>query len=234
MALATGIREILLEGVVFKVISSIWNALKGQLGSQAGEMIQKRLNEKGRGLADEAVFGKLLAQASISKDKKNMIIDALQQLESADRVNGTCHARAFRMIIALDPSEGETAITTDKDDKKKIVQDPDYIHPGINILKLIGNICNNPQEAILLMGVVGAMQDAPFGTIDQFTRWLKTAGKQTIINNWQSVADYGDQLATRAEARRNDFKKSPVWKKLLGIRKETWLEKILNAHRARR
>ncbi|MFZ2188520.1 MAG: hypothetical protein WAV73_03100 [Candidatus Moraniibacteriota bacterium] len=192
-------------GEVFEVMSAgafasfftnklpgIWNALKsGMTHPVVQEWGKRKLAPKG--LQDESIFGYLFAKANMG-DKKPMLIRVLRQLEDVDHKLGTKFAQNFRLIIALDAiGRGiiDVTQTTDKDGKVTIKKTPGECdkHSGIPILELMARECNTEAEMMQFVIAIGAMQDAPFGTIGEFKHWATEVALPTILSFFDSNAN---------------------------------------------
>lgn len=218
----------LTEGVIFRWLANIWGTLKGGMANPTvQEWAKTRLAPKG--LDDESVFSFVLAKADM-KGKKLELVRVLNQLEATDKVAGTRYVRNFRLIVAMD-AIGRGKVKVEKKDKEgrvvevKDIPDPTWVHPGLSILELLAEECRSDAEMIQFIMACGAMQDAPFGTLDELKRWAKKAAWPWISAQWnglksgvKSACQSGEQYYQGLEASMDDFDSQPLWQKIFNPR----------------
>lgn len=210
MAIGGFVSEMLAEGVIFNWISRSWRAIFGGVGH---EIVQDFIKEKIKpaGLDDENIFAYIFSVSKYkdgdktkgkfgSKKKWDIFSETLAKMDGEDYNNKTHYLKNFRLIITID-AIGRGCIKTsipDKNDPKKTTKiietpDPNYIRPGISILQDMITSCSTENEFRSHILVVGAMQDAPFGTLDEITQWTKTVGfpllHQALVNTNQGIRD---------------------------------------------
>ncbi|MFZ2154007.1 MAG: hypothetical protein WAV16_02135 [Candidatus Moraniibacteriota bacterium] len=210
MAIGGFVSEMLAEGVIFGWIKRIWNSIFSGVGQEVvGNFVKNGLTPKG--LDDENIFAYIFAtsQYELVKGKKVLVgTDAkwkmakktITKLIEEDSVNGTKYMRNFRMIIALDAiGRGEVTVKV-PDPKKpqaapKLVNKPDpkYVRPGVSILRNMILSCSTEKEFRTYIMLVGAMQNAPFGTLDEMLHWAKAVGlpflHQALIKTGEVTRD---------------------------------------------
>ena len=196
MDILGSIREALTEGFIFKLVSKLWDRFFGGIAHDVvKEYVKKQLNPKS--LDDENLFSLYLAKAKASEGKKSILRQAIKELQDADRANNTDYVKHFRIIVALDATGGGTIATRDKWGKVIITPDPSYQQPGITILEEMCEVCTTKEEFILAIMVTGAIQDAPFGTIDELMHWIK---KHALPIIWSQLTKLPGQIDGTCEA----------------------------------
>lgn len=209
MAILKFLSETFAEGFIYNWARKAWNMLfKGATQDTIADIVKKKLEPKG--LDDENIFSFIFAKAGIEVSKKLLLEKVLCKLEEADKRNGTKHVRNFRLIVAIDALGPNTTTTKDLKGKLVAVPDPAYVRPGITILEEMAKRCTNEEEFTLAIMATGAMQDAPFGTLDEFSFWFKKTAFPEIKKCLQSIADSKkDILAGIAEVKEKIDTKPP-------------------------
>lgn len=209
MAIGGALIEMLTEGVVFRWLSSIWTALRD---GARNEIVQNFVKNKltPEGLDDENIFSHILSMSKykdgdkekgklrVPKGRWELLFETIAKMDNEDYVNKTHYMKNFRIIIAIDAiGRGQVKVSIpDKNDPKKIVKiieepDPKYVRAGVSILQDMVLSCSTENEFRSYMLMIGAMQDAPFGTMDEMMQWAKTVGlpflHQTLINTSDAI-----------------------------------------------
>ncbi len=215
-------------GIMVKWIPKIWEAIKGGMTHPVVEEWTKtKLSPKG--LDDESVFSFILANADM-KNKKIQFIQVMDKLEGADKKNKTKYVQNFRLIVAIDEI-GRGSITIEKKDKDgkvvevKNIPDPKYVRPGISILESLATECSTDKEMRLFIIATGAMQEAPFGTMNELMNWTsKTAcpwiyAKYIVLSDTViSTCKSGENYYLEREIAMDAFAMIPWWKKTIDPR----------------
>jgi len=210
MAIGGFVSEMLAEGVIFNWIRRAWSAIFSGVGQEVvSDFVKKGLTPKG--LDDENIFAYIFAtsQYELAKGKKvlvgteakwKMAKKTIAKLIEEDSENGTKYVRNFRMIIALDAiGRGEVTVKV-PDPKKpqaapKLVSKPDpkYVRPGVSILRDMILSCSTEKEFRTYIMLIGSMQNAPFGTLDEMMHWSKTVGlpflHQALVRTGEGIRD---------------------------------------------
>ncbi|HFC76716.1 MAG TPA: hypothetical protein ENJ27_00610 [Candidatus Moranbacteria bacterium] len=198
MAIGGFLSEAITEGIFFKWLTRAWRAIVGGAGQEVvQEFIKTGLKPKG--LDDEQLFTYIFGISKYDKgnpdpanrvgdiSKWKMLQKVINDLEHEDLINGTEYIKHFRLIIAID-AVGRGFISVDKKDgsgKTVSVEkkpDPDYIRPGVSILQDMVLSCSTEEEFKAYILMTGAMQDAPFGTLDELKHWAKTTGWKMLVD----------------------------------------------------
>ncbi len=203
MAIGRFFAEATAEGVFFKWLTRVWRAV---IGGVQHEVVQEfvKTGLKPKGLDDESLFSYIFAISKWEKGEPSsgkkigdesrwkMLQKVINDLEREDKTNGTEYIKHFRLIIAID-AVGRGFVSIDKKNESgktasiEKKPDSDYIRPGISILQDMVLFCSTEQEFRDYILMTGAMQDAPFGTLDELKHWAKTAG-------WPMLAEKLQQL----------------------------------------
>ncbi len=216
------------------LINWIFNFLKGNIVSHPIvekfkiSTLEKRL--KFRGLEDESIFAWIFAKADFGpggSGKKLLFREACNEIESEDRVKGTRNMKNFRMIVALDALG--RGVVKSYDNEGNVVEaeyDLNYKQPGITILEGLASFCRTKEDWKASIMMVGAMQEAPFGNLNEFEVWAREkawpAFKNAMAIFSSNISDFFLQLETYAagagilsEKRAEEYEKLPWWKRYL-------------------
>lgn len=198
-------------GALVIVLQKAWEIGKGIIISSIGEgaeSVGKKIVKKvvdAKGWEDEHYFALDLAEVNFGNDnkkKKDIIEKGMLIAEEYDRQNGTKSARNFRLIVSL----------------KDKVDTPSLPRPGVNILKYVGDKCENEKEVFLLIQAVGAMHDPTF-TLEKFIHVGRTVILPFLQTKGINFVNSIDRNLSKAEAAvqkcNEGFKKRSFLKKLL-------------------
>jgi hypothetical protein len=232
MAIGGFFAEMLAEGVVFSWINKIWTALKGGMGQAVvQEWMKTKLVPKG--LDDESIFTFVLSKANMNKggtNKKTLLIKTLKKLEAADKLNKTHYTKNFRLIVAMDAIGRGTVKVEKKDKDGKVIEvrnipDDKYTHPGVSILEILADECGSSAEMIQFIIATGAMQDAPFGTVDEILNWTKKTAWPWISAQYEgfrtgviSTIQTGEKYYLEKDLNMDAFSMLPWWRKIVDPR----------------
>lgn len=201
------VTEMLAEGVIFEWIKRAWRAISGGAKHEIVKgFIEKNLVPKG--LDDENIFTYIFSISKFKNGDKSkgnfgtekqwqLLSGTLVKMDNEDYTNKTHYVKNFRLIVAMD-AIGRGYVKTsigDKDKETKVIEkpDPNYIRPGVSILQDIVSSCKDENEIRAYIIMAGAMQDAPFGTLDEMKHWAKTVGlpflHQVLVKTGQGIRD---------------------------------------------
>lgn len=223
MAIGRFLTEAVAEGFVFKYLGKIWGFLSGTLASKAGEKIlESVVDTQGRSLNDELRFSEFLAKADDPKNMKPLLKSVIYTLEEEDRRNKTRYVKNFRLILALGAGEPKILKNTKKTGKDtsetKEELDPNYKPPGLFILEEMLKKCTTEDEFRLAIYVTGAMQDAPFGSFDEFKFWARKTALPMAITWLQSGSEKATEITTKLEEK--------VSTRADGYHQQSWIKKF--------
>lgn len=209
-------------------IPKIWESLKGGIAHPVVEnWVKTKLTPKG--LNEENIFAYTLSESKM-KGKKNQFIGVLNQLENDDLAYGTSYVKNFRLIIAIDAIGRGMVEVKNMDKAGKVVSvtntpDPNYKRPGQSILESLAKECSTDDEMRLFIIATGAMQDAPFGTMDEMLHWVKktawpwiSAQYEGFRNGIISACDSGEKYYLQRELNMDAFDAQPLWRKIIDPR----------------
>jgi hypothetical protein len=204
MALLKGVGKYLLEVAgdagIIGGLRLLWNFFKkGATNPYIQDVLkstmEKRLNKE-KGLESPAIFANLLAKADFggtgSEDKKIVLRDAMNEMETEDRRNGTHYASHFRIMMALETIEnGGLVVTRDATSGNIIKTEPaqGYQRAGLETLKGLSKMCKTKEDWKATIIMIGAMHDH---LLDTFEHWLVSVA-------WPAVKNYASDLSIQAE-----------------------------------
>ncbi|TSD01734.1 MAG: hypothetical protein Athens071425_340 [Parcubacteria group bacterium Athens0714_25] len=200
MAIGRFLGEAITEGLIFRFLANIWRSLSGAATGKLGEkVVEKMVDSQGRSLDDETYFSALLAKAQDPNNRKSILREVIKELDEEDARNKTRYVRNFRLIIAIDVKEQGSP-------------------PGLFILEEMLKECANKDEFRLAIYITGAMQDAPFGSFDEFKLWARKtaipAAMAWIQSGSQNAKKINKELVTFLNKDAEKYKKRSLWKRL--------------------
>lgn len=226
--------EALREEIFLKFLNGIFSFFKEKVVPHpmvqdfVKATLEKRLQFKG--LEDESVFSWIFSKADFGpggSGKKILFREACNEIESEDKVNGTRNMKNFRIIIALDAlGHGVVKSYDDQGNVIKTEFDPSYKQPGITILEGLASTCKTKEDWKASIMMVGAMQEAPFGGLEEFEVWARKkawpALKNAVAAFLPRISDFLLQLETYAagarilsERRAEEYESLPWWRRYL-------------------
>ncbi|MCK9378893.1 MAG: hypothetical protein M0P97_01985 [Candidatus Moranbacteria bacterium] len=200
MAIGRFLGEAITEGLIFRFLANIWRSLSGAATGKLGEkVVEKMVDSQGRSLDDETYFSALLAKAQDPNNRKSILREVIKELDEEDARNKTRYVRNFRLIIAIDVKEQGSP-------------------PGLFILEEMLKECANKDEFRLAIYITGAMQDAPFGSFDEFKLWARKTAIPAAMAWIQSSSKKATEITTKLEEK--------VSTRADGYRQQSWIKKF--------
>lgn len=173
---------------------------------KAAEITQKALD--GKGLTDEAAFELSLVDAEDTHSSSNfsLIRTVMGNLQTEDEKNGTKFARNARLIVLLNDVNftGKKTVPIYKKGKvsgSTTINVDDKDRPSVKILKRLGKKDSLSEDDIRQFFInIGAFQNAPMGTLDEFQWWLRHSFIKKIKSYAESTGFYTELLIEELSA----------------------------------
>ena len=189
---------------VKEIIDFIKNLAKNkEVQGKAVEVVKQTLD--GKGLDDENLFESALVDAEEREpslaSKFTLIRKVMGELQLEDEKNGTKYARNARLIVLLGDLKTGNKKTIPTFNKKGQVSGSVTIdteskdRPSVKILRRLAKTTATKNNIRQYFFNIGAFQNAPMGTLDDFQWWLRHDFLKKISGSAETMAFYAELFA---------------------------------------